>query len=60
MYVFNFVLTNIHSRNISLMYLRFDVIFQTSNNSILTADVWGSMMIMNGELEINVENTATT
>jgi len=41
------------------MYLLFDVIFQTSNNSILTADVWGSM-ITNGELEINVEKTATT
>jgi len=60
MHVFNFILTEIHSRNISLKYLCFCVIFQTSNNSILTADVWGSMMIMNGELEINVEKTAMT
>lgn len=43
-----------------MMYLCFDVIFQTPKNSILTADVWGSMMIMNGELEMNVEKTATT
>jgi hypothetical protein len=42
------------------MYLCFDVIFQTSNNSILTAGEWGSMMIMNGELEINVKKTAMT
>jgi len=42
------------------MYLRFDVIFQTSYNSILTADVWGSMMIMNGQLKINVEKTTIT
>ena len=40
--------------------LNFDVIFQTSNNSLLTAYVWGSMMIMNGELEINVKKTAVT
>jgi hypothetical protein len=35
------------------MYLCYNVIFQISKDSILTADVWGSMMIMNGEMKIN-------
>jgi hypothetical protein len=42
------------------MHLNSDVIFLTSNNSILTVDVWGSMMIMKGEIKMNVEKTAMT
>jgi hypothetical protein len=43
---------------IALPYLSSDVIFQISNNSILAADVWGSIMIMNGEMKINVEKNS--